>query len=182
MVGLKLVRLIERHAERLSRGLAEQIRVAERTSDFRKIPAKDLQLAAADVYRDLETWLLRKTEHDIESRFRTIGSCRAGEGVGLHQFVWALMLTRDHLWHFLDQEGFADNIVELHGEQELRKMLNQFFDRAIYYGILGYIEAGHQDKPKSDLAKIEGLAISIGLMSERRTTPDTLSSGSNLDA
>lgn len=174
MVGLKLVRLIEGHSERLSRALTEQIRKSERTSDFRKIPAKDLQLAAAEVYRNLGEWLLQKTENDVAHRFRTIGSLRAAEGVGLHQFVWALMLTRDHLWRFLDQEGFADNIVKLHGEQELRKMLNQFFDRAMYYEILGYGEAGPQDKPKSDLARVEEVAISIGLMSERGTTPHTL--------
>lgn len=82
------------------------------------------------------------------------------------------MLTRDHLWHFLDQEGFADNIVKLHGEQELRQMLNQFFDRAIYYGILGYGETEQLDKAKCDCATVEGLAVSIGLVSERRTTPN----------
>jgi uncharacterized membrane protein YheB (UPF0754 family) len=172
MVGLKLVRLIERHSERLSQALTEQIRKSDRTSDFRKIPVKDLQLAASEVYHNLGEWLLQKTENEIEDRFRTIGSRRAAEGIGLHQFAWALMLTRDHLWHFLDQEGFADNVVKLHGEQELRQMLNQFFDRAMYYGILGYGGAGQQDKPKSDWAKVEGLALSIGLMSERRTTPN----------
>jgi hypothetical protein len=68
--------------------------MAERTSDFRKIPAQDLQLAAVAVYRNLGEWLLQKTEDDVEKRFRTIGSRRAVEGVGRHQFVWALMLSR----------------------------------------------------------------------------------------
>ena len=175
MVGLKLVRLIERHAERLAQAVAEQIRTSERTSDFRKIPAQDLQLAAVDVYRNLGEWLLQKTEVDVERRFGTIGARRSAEGIGRHQFVWALMLTRDHLWHFLEQEGFADNIVALRGEQELRRMLNQFFDRAIYYGILGYDEARRNaDHPKSDLARAEDLAISIGLMSPRNITPKVL--------
>jgi len=106
MVGLKLVRLIEGHSEMLARGMTEQIRKSERTSDFRKIPPKDLQLAAAEVYRNLGEWLLQKTEHDIEGRFKAIGKRRAAEGVRLHRFVWALMLTRDHLWHFLQQEEF----------------------------------------------------------------------------
>jgi hypothetical protein len=44
------------------------------------------------------------------------------------------MLSRDHLCRFLEQEGFADNIVALRGEQELRQMLNQFFDRASTMG------------------------------------------------
>ena len=174
MVGLKLVRLIERHSERLARGLTERIRKSERTSDFRKIPPEDLQLAAAEVYRNLGEWLLQKTENDIENQFRTIGSRRAGEGVRLHQFVWALLLTRNHLWHFLEQEGFADNIVALHGERELCQMLNQFFDRAAYYGVIGYGEARQNTVPKTDLAKLEALARSIGLVSERKTTSDTI--------
>ncbi len=174
MVGLKSVRLIERHSERLSRGLTEQIHRSERTSDFRKIPSQELQLAAAEVYRNLGEWLLQRTEDDIEDRFRAIGARRAAEEVSLHQFVWALMLTRDHLWHFLEQEGFADNIVAIQGERELCQMLNQFFDRAVYYGIMGYDEARQNAVPKTDLARLEELARSIGLVSERKTTPDTV--------
>ncbi len=135
---LKLVRLIEKHSEELVGGLAEKIQLSERTSDFRKIPAAELELAAAEVYRNLGEWLLQKTDVDIENRFCAVGARRAAEGVGLHQFVWALVTSRDHLWHFLQREAFACNVVELYGELELYQMLTQFFDRAVYYGIQGY--------------------------------------------
>jgi hypothetical protein len=164
MLGIRLVRQIEQHSEALSRGLTEQIRSSERTSDFRKIPAKDLRLAATEVYRNLGEWLLQKTERDIETRFKAIAFRRSAEGISLHQFVWALMLTRDHLWRFLQREAFADNVVELHGELEFQRQLNQFFDLAIYYAILGYQEAGRQPGPKSELRRAQDLAISIGLM------------------
>jgi hypothetical protein len=148
MLGIRLVRLIEKHSDTLSQGLAQRIRSSERTSDFSKIPAKDLRLAATEVYRNLGEWLLQKTESDIEGRFRSIGSRRAAEGISLHQLVWALMLTRDHLWRFLQREAFADNIVELHGELEFHRQLNQFFDYAVYYAILGYQEAVQRGIPK----------------------------------
>ncbi len=135
---LKLVRLIEKHSEELVGGLTEKIQLSERTSDFRKIPAAELELAAAEVYRNLGEWLLQKTDEDIENRFRAVGARRAVEGVGLHQFVWALVTSRDHLWHFLQREAFACNVVELYGELELYQMLTQFFDRAVYYGIQGF--------------------------------------------
>jgi hypothetical protein len=164
MLGIKLVRLIEEHSESLSRRLTEQIYKSERTSDFHKIPPKDLQLAASEVYRNLGEWLLQKTESDIESRFEAIAARRAAEGIRLHQAVWALMLTRDHLWRFLRQQALADNIVALHGELELQLLLNQFFDRAIFYAILGYTEAARPHSPKGELARARDLAISIGLM------------------
>lgn len=166
MLGMKLVRLIETHSETLSRGLTEKIRKSDRTSDFRKIPAKDLRLAATEVYRNLGEWLLQKTEPDIAECFRSIAQRRAAEGISLHQLVWALTLSREHLWHFLRHESFADNVVALHGEMELQQLLNQFFDRALYYAVLGYEEAG-ECTPKGDLERARDLAISIGLLSEK---------------
>ena len=84
MLGIKLVRLIEAHSAELSRGLTEKIRTSERTSDFKQIPAEDLRLAAAEVYRNLGEWLLQKTECDIEIRFRAVGAHRAA-GTPLHR-------------------------------------------------------------------------------------------------
>ncbi len=168
MLGIKLVRLIENHSEALSESLIAQIRMAERTSDFQKIPAKDLRLAATELYRNLGEWLLQKTESDIESRFRAIAARRAAEGIRLHQLAWALMLTRDHLWSFLRQQALPGNIVVLHGELELQVLLDQFFDRAIFYAILGYEEAVRQNPAKGELAKARDLAISIGLMADRQ--------------
>jgi len=157
MLGLKLVRLIERHSEELALGLTQQVRDSERTSDFKKIPRDELRLAAVEVYRNLEEWLLQKKEDDIGKRFRTIAARRASQGVRLCQLVWVLVISRNHLWHFLQQESFVDNIFELFGELEVQQMLNQFFDRAIYYSILGYEEEVRQDD--ADRTEQEGRFI-----------------------
>jgi len=166
MLGIRLVRLIEEHSAELARGLTTQIRQSERTSDFREIPAEDLRLAAAEVYRNLGEWLLQKTEEDIGARFRAVGARRAAEGIRLHQLIWALLLSREHLWRFLRHQAFADNIVALHGEMELQRVLSRFFDQAIYYAVLGYQEAGGCS-PKGDLARARDLAVAIGLMASQ---------------
>src|SRR5215471_4838698 len=75
MLAMRLVRLIEAHSEALSQGLAKEIRKSDRTTDFRKIPPEELRLAAIEVYRNLEEWLLQKTEADIAERFRAIIYC-----------------------------------------------------------------------------------------------------------
>jgi hypothetical protein len=79
------------------------------------------------------------------------------------------MLSRDHLWHFLRRESFADNVVAMHGEMELLTLLNQFFDRAIYHAIVGYAEAAEAEvkEAKSELQRARDLAISIGLMTAK---------------
>lgn len=153
MLGMKLVRLIEAHSEELSRGLTERVLKSERTSDFRKIPPEDLRCRTSEVYRDLGEWLLQKTENDIARRFKEIAMRRAAEGIRLQQFLWALMLTRDHLLHFIRHHGFADNIVALHGELEVHHLLNQFFDRVLYYAVLGYESAPLSGTHRSDLKR-----------------------------
>lgn len=175
MLAMRLVKLIEAHSGELCRDLTEQIAKSERTSDFRRIPPEELRLAASEVYRNLGEWLLQKTESDIEARFRSVAARREAEGIRLHQFVWALLLSRNRLWHFLRHQSFADNVVALYGELELQRLLNQFFDRAIYYAVLGYEEAG-RCSPKGALARVRDLAVSIGLISDKE-----LASGCDLD-
>ncbi len=160
MLGMRLVRLIEAHSEALSQRVVDVIRGSERTSDFRAIPREDMQRRVSEVYRNLGEWLLQKTERDIASRFKAVAARRAAEGIRLPQFVWALMLTRDHLLHFLRHEAFADNVVALYGELELHRLLDQFFDRAVYHSILGYEEAGSKARHVGDLKRAEsGLSM-----------------------
>jgi hypothetical protein len=138
MLGLRLVQLIEKHSDELALGLTDKLRTSERTRDFRKIPREELCRATADVYHNLGEWLLRKTEEDVEKRFRAVAARRAAEGVQLHQFLWSLIISRNYLWQFLRTQAFADDVVALYGKLELLQILHQFFDRAMYYGVLGY--------------------------------------------
>jgi hypothetical protein len=50
------------------------------------------------------------------------------------------VLTKENLWEFLKSEAVMDRAVEIMGELELLQMLEMFFDRAIYYAVLGYEE------------------------------------------
>jgi hypothetical protein len=54
------------------------------------------------------------------------------------QVVYALILTKDHLLHFIRRSGFAGSAVELYQEEELTHLVDRFFDKAIYNTILGH--------------------------------------------
>lgn len=148
-MGTRLVHLIEKHSEELAIGLTDKLRLSERTSDFRKIPAAELQNTAAGLYHNLGEWLLKKTEKDIEAHFVSIAKRRAADGIGLQQLVWALILSRNHLYRFLLGSAFADSIFELYSELELQQLVSQFFERAIYYSAAGYEEARERDRAKA---------------------------------
>jgi hypothetical protein len=138
MLALRLVRLIETHSDALAHGLTEKLLQSERTSDFRRIPREELEERVREVYRNLSDWLLTKTESDVELLYTQIGQRRASQGVEFCQFVWAIIITKEHIWRFLQGEVMVEHAVELFGEFELLRLLEQFFDRALYFASVGY--------------------------------------------
>ena len=140
MVGSRLVSLIERHSDELAAGLVKKLCNSTRTAEFRNIPREELAKGAHEIYSNLSDWLLTKTESDIELRYTMIAKRRAAQGVSLEELVLALMMSKEHLWAFLQREGFVTGPVEVFGELELLQLLDQFFDRAVYYAVVGYGE------------------------------------------
>ena len=149
MVASRLVRLIERHSEELAIALTAKLRQTERTSDFQKIPSAELEKTTAELYHNHGMWLLTKTEKDIETHFVSLAQRRAANGISVQQFVWALTVSRNHLHRFLLGQAFVDSIFELYSELELQQLLNQFFERATYYGVIGYEQARERERIKT---------------------------------
>ena len=56
----------------------------------------------------------------------------------LSQLIWAIILTKKNLWDFLKREAVLDRPVEIAGELEVEELVDQFFDRAIFYAAVGY--------------------------------------------
>jgi hypothetical protein len=138
MIALRFVRLIETHSEELAQGLIEKFLTSSRTTDMRKVPAGELRERSGEILRQLGEWLLTKTDIDIEKRYFEIGRRRASQGVSLSDYCWAIVLTKKHLWEFLQEQAFMHNPVELYGEMELLRLLDEFFDRALCFAAEGY--------------------------------------------
>ena len=113
---------------------------------FRSIPVHELRERVYEIYRHLGDWLLGKNQVDIEQRYREIGARRASQKVPLAEVIQVIILTKDNLWDFLKSEAVADRAVEIMGELELLQMLEQFFDRAIYFAAIGYQEQVENEK------------------------------------
>jgi hypothetical protein len=51
---------------------------------------------------------------------------------------WAIALTKGHLWEFLQRQGVMGSPIEIYGEMELLRLLDQFVDRALCLATEGY--------------------------------------------
>lgn len=141
MIAVRLVRLIESHSDELTDGLLQKFQASARTAELQKVPPHELRSRSYEILRNLSDWLLSKSGSDIELRYREVGARRAAQNVALADVCWAIMLTKDHIWGFLQREGFLRGPLEIYGEMELLRLLDQFFDRAMCYCVEGYEQA-----------------------------------------
>jgi len=141
MLALRLVRLIEAHADQLSKGLIHQLEHDDRCAELRKVPEEELMRRSYDIYRHLSDWLLHKSEHELQRTYRELGVRRAAQDVALSHVLYAVLATKEHLWKFLQDEGAVTSPVELYGEMELFHLVDQFFDKAVCYMAAGYEHA-----------------------------------------
>jgi hypothetical protein len=98
-----------------------------------------------EIYRHLGEWLIGKNESHLEQRYLQIGALRASQRVPLSELIWVIVMTKENLWDFVKKEAVLERPVEVFGELEMLQLLEQFFDRAIYFASVGYelAIAGH---------------------------------------
>ncbi len=142
MLAYKLVRLIETNSEALATSLLAKVQALELTRSYQNVPAwTDLKDRVGEIYSHLGEWLLGKSSFDIERRYEEIGARRVHQGVPVSELIWVIILTKENLWEFLQKESVPERPAEAFGELEMLQLLDQFFDRAIYYASVGYERA-----------------------------------------
>lgn len=138
MLSVHFARLIENHSAELADGLARRLHSSEKTIAYRNIPLDTLKQQLQDLYENLSLWLTTKTEAEIRERYTETGHRRARQGVPVGQFSWAVIMSKEYLWQFLLREAMADHALALLTELDFLMLLEQFFDRALYYGVSAY--------------------------------------------
>jgi hypothetical protein len=138
MLSVRLVQMIEDHAEELTRGLIKALQSNSRTPHYHSLTYEELHYRTYSVYRNLGHWLSHKSEEPIEANYSDLAKRRFAEGVPLNEVVFALTSTKNHLHDYVRSVGLMDSAVELHQERELQRLVGSFFDKAIYYTVGAY--------------------------------------------
>jgi len=141
MIAMKLVDMIERQAEEISKGLLEDIQSNRYTEAYHRFSSEEVYRRAFDVYRNLGDWLQNKTDEAVREKYIRLGKARFHENIPVSQVVYALLLTRIHLLDYIKRYGLIDTTLELYQEQELSHMVVRFFDKAVFFSVFGYEQA-----------------------------------------
>ena len=138
MFALRLVHLIEHHADRLSEGLLKKLRHSGACDDLLAlVPDDELKHRGYEIYRHVGDWLLSRTYDELEERYIGLGARRAQQDVPFSQMLYAIQAVKETLWEFLRQENLLEP-TELISELELLFALDRFFDRIAYFACVGY--------------------------------------------
>lgn len=149
MLSDGLIKIVEGHAEELTRGAVEKLHSSPHTPSYHMLSRDKLHHWLFEFYHELDRWLLRNADHDIKSRYRDLGKRRFKEGIPLAEVLWALVLTKDHLREQIGYSMSADTALELHREQEIYRLIGRFFDRAACYAAEAYEREAspHREEP-----------------------------------
>ncbi len=173
MLSYRLVRLIESTADMLATELERKVMSSACMSSFHTIPTHELRERVYEIYRHLGDWLLAKNQQDIEQRYREIGARRAIQKLPLREVIQAIVLTEENLWDYLKAEAVLGRAVEIMSELELLQMVEQFFDRAIYFATVGYEEQLEHIRSQEHKAEHEVVA-GCNIPARTLLTPSTI--------
>jgi hypothetical protein len=152
----KLVQHLQADADSISERLIDKIRNSHRCCELSlKLSADEHKRYATNIYHDLVEWLAAENDSLIVDRYVHLGRLRAQQHIPFSHLFWAVCITREYLWEYIQQECLLDEPVEFWGGVMLLRSLNQFFDRALYFALVGYQDAGDCESPVTTLHSYE---------------------------
>lgn len=139
MFDRKLVDLVERDAELLTKRVVKEMLSREETIHYRDLPEDRVYERVFDVYKRLGFWLGgEKAKANIYEYYTKLGRQRCQEGIPLSEVIMALMLIKRQLWLYADENKILTSAYEFRQSLEHNNTVVMFFDRCIYFVAVGY--------------------------------------------
>jgi len=146
MFARKFIDHVETHADHLCEEFIQKIKRSDRCRALLdRVPAEDQKQTTRELYRSLTDWLLTNTDPITEERYVSLGRRRAQQGVPFSELFWAVCATREYFWEYTERETLLDEPADFWGGVRLLHSLDRFFDRALYFVIIGYQAAGKNE-------------------------------------
>jgi hypothetical protein len=148
----RFVKMIETRADKVAKLWLKEVRQSRHTPTYHHFSEEELFKRAMAIYERLGYWLSPETkQEEIRHFYMNLGRQRYQEGFGIDEVVMAIILLKRYLWLEVLSEGLTQTNLELYQALELNNQVVLYFDRAVYYSIVGYMEA-LQGKPQSAFA------------------------------
>lgn len=141
LISDALVRLVEEHAEEISRRWLVEVRGSPSMPTYSSLPPGVVQEKAIAALSKFCSWLSGKEhEEEVAAFYRVLGRQRRQQGFALHEVLGALTLLKREIWSFIGQRGALVDLMEVYRAMELSQRVGSFFDTALCHTARGFDE------------------------------------------
>lgn len=137
----KLIQVIENRADQIARTWYRDLVDSTYTPSIKNLTEEEGLRIATDVYRNLGYWLEPSSHEEIEVTYDRFGHSLYHRGFRMEEVVMTLVLIKRYLWLHLLEEGLMTTNLEVYQALDLNNKVVLYFDRGIYFALLGYKEA-----------------------------------------
>jgi len=144
--SLKLVDIVEQNAEEVAKQWVKEVRKNPRTTGYHGLPEETLVSQAMIFYQSFRTLLMgKKASEEAHTFFSKYAEERYGQGITLHEAIYALVLMRRHMWIYADLQANFVSVVEHQQAIESISRTILLFDYASYMITQRYMELLQND-------------------------------------
>ncbi len=138
MLSTRLVEMIQKHADQLMEGLVCKLKSDPKTPSYHHLSSNEIFSRSDTILRNLGAWMEGNLHDKMQHHYKEFGAFFRQQSIPLHEMVYALILTKNHLLDYARTYGLAGSVLDIYAELGLQRQLGHFFDDAIYYAALGY--------------------------------------------
>lgn len=155
----RFILLIENHAETLSGKWVDAVRRSPLTAGYAKLPKEELHDIVYGRFRRLGEWVEKKEglDRQIAEHFLKVGAQRAEAGIRVSEMTYSLMLERDLIWRYILEEGIITEGIDLNRAIEFSHRLNHFYEKAVYFALVGHENHGVAEPRTKDEGFFESI-------------------------
>ena len=143
MEGLEgqLVEVIEDKEDEVALRWYREVKESNYVPTLNNVSEDEALRIARSVYDSLSKWLRDPSSIDVKETFRSFGESMFRRGFRMEEMVQMIILLKRYLWLQLLQMGLMTTDLSIYQTLELNNKVVLFYDRSIYFALVGYREA-----------------------------------------
>ena len=150
---LAYAKFIERFRDQIKENFLEDAFHKRELMSQYQVGEKMLEELSDNILSEFTVNIDRRTSVEtVADRYVQLGIRCAEDGVSFSEMVRVLILLKRHIWLFFQESNFAGQPFDVRSIVALNNRTALFFDRAVYYFLVGYEQERSEDR--SEVEKV----------------------------
>jgi len=149
-VADRLLDLCDYRAEEIVRRWYKDVSANRRTSSYHSLPKERCVPQAVSLYKNLRRMYFAEHPYQEVLQFlerKQYVENTYGEGIPLHEAIYALILMKRHIWLYAEFQAVFSTVLDMYQALESVNRTVLLFDYAIYIVVQKYKEMDRQKVP-----------------------------------